>query len=52
MGLPSDIVRQLMQDIGLGTRETGLNAMLTRIKRHAADLQHASSGAAAPAPTR
>lgn len=37
LGLPSDIVRLLMQDIGLGARESGLNAMIARIKRHAAD---------------
>ena len=36
LGLPSDIVRQLMQDIGLGARESGLNAMIARLKRHAA----------------
>ena len=37
LGLPGDIVRLLMQDIGLGARESGLNAMIARIKRHAAD---------------
>lgn len=39
LSLPPDLVRQLMQDIGLGARETGLNAMLQRLKRHAADAQ-------------
>jgi cysteine desulfuration protein SufE len=38
--LPPDIVRLLMQDIGLGARETGLSAMMGRIRRHAAELQH------------
>jgi cysteine desulfuration protein SufE len=36
LALPSDFVRQLMQDIGLGARESGLNAMITRLKRYAA----------------
>jgi cysteine desulfuration protein SufE len=50
LGLPSDIVRLLMQDIGLGARETGLNAMIMRIRRHAAELQE-SPDVATPAPT-
>jgi cysteine desulfuration protein SufE len=41
LALPSDIVRLLMQDIGLGARESGLNAMITRLKRHAAAMQAA-----------
>jgi len=36
LGIPSDFVRQMMEGIGLAGREAGLNAMLTRIKRHAA----------------
>jgi cysteine desulfuration protein SufE len=35
LALPSDIVRQLMHDIGLAGREVGLNAMVHRLKRHA-----------------
>ena len=35
LALPSDVVRQLMSDIGLGARESGLNAMITRLKRYA-----------------
>lgn len=35
LALPSDLVRLLMQDIGLGARESGLNAMITRLKGHA-----------------
>ena len=35
LSLPSDIVRQLMSDIGLGARESGLNAMIARLKRFA-----------------
>lgn len=34
--LPTDLVRQLMNDIGLGAREAGLNAMIQRLKRYAA----------------
>jgi cysteine desulfuration protein SufE len=36
LAIPSDFVRQMMEGIGLAGREAGLNAMLTRIKRHAA----------------
>ena len=45
LSLPADVVRLLMQDIGLGARETGLNAMIQRLKRHAGEI------AAAPAST-
>jgi cysteine desulfuration protein SufE len=38
LAVPNDFVRQMMEGIGLAGRETGLNAILTRIKRHA---QHA-----------
>ena len=50
LALPPDTVRLLMQDIGLGARETGLSAMLARIKRHAADLRGAPAGDA-PSPS-
>jgi cysteine desulfuration protein SufE len=36
LAIPNDIVRQLMHDIGLAGREVGLNAMVLRLKRHAA----------------
>ena len=39
LGIPSDFVRTLMESIGLGTREPGLNAMITRLKRYAAAAQ-------------
>ena len=45
--LPSDVVRLLMQDIGLGARESGLTAMIQRLKRHATD-RLASAGSAPP----
>jgi cysteine desulfuration protein SufE len=37
LGIPQDFVRVLMESIGLGTREPGLNAMVTRLKRYARD---------------
>lgn len=39
LGIPPDFVRILMESIGLGTRETGLNAMIVRLKRHARDAE-------------
>ena len=36
LGIPPDFVRTLMESIGLGAREAGLNAMVARLKRHAA----------------
>ena len=36
MAVPQDFVREMMSSVGLGTREVGLNAMLARVKRHAA----------------
>ena len=44
LALPSDFVRLLMQDIGLGARESGLSAMIARLKRFA--MQSASTDAA------
>ena len=37
LAIPSDFVRTLMESIGLGTREPGLNAMIRRLKRYAAE---------------
>ena len=37
LAVPQDFVRQMMESIGLGTREVGLNAMLARIKRFAGE---------------
>lgn len=39
LGIPADFVRTLMKSIGLGARETGLNAMIARLKRHARDAE-------------
>lgn len=36
LAIPADFVRQMMEGIGLAGRESGLNAMLARIKRAAA----------------
>ena len=35
LAIPEDFVRTIMDSLGLGTREVGLNAMLMRVKRHA-----------------
>ena len=39
LGIPSDFVRTLMESIGLGAREPGLNAMINRLKRYAAEAR-------------
>lgn len=39
LAIPNDFVRTLMESIGLGTREPGLNAMITRLKRYAAEAK-------------
>lgn len=39
LAIPTDFVRILMESIGLGAREPGLNAMITRLKRYARDAQ-------------
>ena len=35
LAIPDGFVRQLMESIGLGAREVGLNAMVERLKRYA-----------------
>jgi len=35
LAIPEDFVRTIMDSLGLGTREVGLNAMLNRVRRHA-----------------
>ena len=39
LGIPQDFVRILMESIGLGAREPGLNAMVTRLKRFAREAE-------------
>ena len=36
LAIPADFVRLMMEGIGLAAREQGLNAILSRVKRHAA----------------
>ena len=48
LAIPPDFARQMMDSIGLGAREVGLNAMLGRVKRYAAEAQVALAGRAAP----
>jgi cysteine desulfuration protein SufE len=40
LAIPSDFVRTVMESIGLGSREVGLDALLLRVKRHANDMIH------------
>lgn len=47
LAIPSDFVRTLMESIGLGARETGLNAMITRLKRYAREAEAGTSTATA-----
>jgi cysteine desulfuration protein SufE len=35
LAIPPDFVRTVMQSLGLGTREVGLEAIIARLKRHA-----------------
>jgi cysteine desulfuration protein SufE len=37
LAIPEDFVRTIMDSLGLGTREVGLNAMLGRVRRYAED---------------
>jgi cysteine desulfuration protein SufE len=39
IAIPDDFVQRMMQGLGLSARETGLNAMVARLKRHARDAQ-------------
>jgi len=43
LAIPEDFVRTIMDSLGLGTREVGLNAMLTRVKRHAEEAAKAAA---------
>jgi cysteine desulfuration protein SufE len=36
LAIPGDFVRTLMESIGLGAREVGLNAMVNRLRKYAA----------------
>jgi cysteine desulfuration protein SufE len=39
LGIPPDFVRTMMESFGLGAREPGLNALITRLYRHALAAQ-------------
>lgn len=39
LAIPNDFVRQVMDKLGLGTREVGLNAMIDRLRRAARQAQ-------------
>jgi len=41
LAIPDDFVQRMMQGLGLSARETGLNAMVARLKRHARDATNA-----------
>ena len=43
LAIPEDFVRQVMDRLGLGTREVGLNAMVERLKRAAHDARESAS---------
>jgi cysteine desulfuration protein SufE len=43
LSIPDDFVRQVMDGIGLAARESGLTAMVHRLKRYAADAVAAHS---------
>jgi cysteine desulfuration protein SufE len=42
LAIPEDFVRTIMDSLGLGSREVGLNAMLSRVKRHAEEAGRTS----------
>jgi cysteine desulfuration protein SufE len=42
LAIPDDFVPRMMQGLGLSARESGLTAMVARLKRHARDAQAAS----------
>ena len=44
LALPTDVVRLLMHDIGLGARESGLSAMIARLNRSALHPPAPSAG--------
>ena len=43
LAIPSDFARTMMDSIGLGAREVGLNAMVERLKRHAREASRAAA---------
>ena len=43
IGIPRDFVRQIMDKLGLGTREVGLNAMIERLRKAAMAAEEAAA---------
>jgi cysteine desulfuration protein SufE len=43
LAIPPDFVRNVMESIGLGAREVGLNAMVERLKRYAREAETAAA---------
>ncbi len=43
LAIPSDFARTVMESIGLGAREVGLNAMVMRLKRYAREAEAAAA---------
>ena len=43
LAIPADFVGTMMEGLGLATREVGLNAMITRLKRHAREAEAATA---------
>jgi cysteine desulfuration protein SufE len=43
LSIPPDFVRNVMDSIGLGAREVGLNAMVERLKRYAREAERAAA---------
>jgi cysteine desulfuration protein SufE len=41
LAIPDDFVRTMMEGLGLRSREVGLDAMVTRLKRYARELEQA-----------
>ncbi len=44
LAIPPDFIRTLMESIGLGAREPGLNAIISRLKRYALEAQMTQRG--------
>jgi len=43
LSIPNDFARTVMESIGLGAREVGLNAMVERLKRYAREAMRSTS---------
>jgi sulfur transfer protein SufE len=43
LAIPQDFVRLIMNKLGLGTREVGLNAMVERLRRAAREAEAGAS---------